>query len=340
MKRISPVLYPELPRLAAFTLLLCVSGILSYPSTGYGQLGVDTLTLKAPIRHEYRADRTADETLQNRTQYQVAIRYSVGLSEAGDWGRLQLDGLAGTGSKYTSQWNTAYDALGDSRDPHPFYMRQIFLHWRLKEIRAEFGVIPPVKGTVSATSLDKDGWIRGGRFVTSIFSDGQLELVMGGLDRLTEPNAFQTWHSLNYFEVEWTQNWARTHRFELGLVRLKQQQYSRAEIRLRSAESAMGVFEVSGEALWNHTSETHAIDIGASAIWPWVTVSMEYAYVPEAFGILGLLSNDFLTNGHLLMGQLKGRLSSIKPLGWFLQQHVGESVMNTKIGVSLTHEFY
>ncbi len=96
-----------------------------------------------------------------------------------------------------------------------------------------------------------------------------------------------------------------------------------------------GAYEFSGEALRNLTESSSALDFGVVAGFPMVKLTTEYAYVPVEFGLLGMLSNDFLANGHLFMVALKGPVPGLDALGWFVQQYVAEDVLNTKVGISL-----
>ena len=186
-------------------------------------------------------------------------------------------------------------------------MRQIFIEWSQQGWRWEMGVIPPVKGKVSNTSLDKDGWIRGTRLVIPVFDRGELECVTGAIDHLRDANAFQLWDSWNYYEIEWTQHWMEHWRSEAGYVQLNQQEYVRAEGRWKGTLSSFHL-ELAGEILRNITTPTWAYDLSATLKMGDLIIVGEYSNVPTTFGLLGELSNDFFTLGHLGMLALKGPL--------------------------------
>ena len=76
--------------------------------------------------------------------------------------------------------------------------------------------MPPIKGKVSETSLDKDGWIKGGRLVFEPSDTSQLEFVVGDLDP-NEEHGVGGWEGLSYLEFELTQNWSGDWRTELGV---------------------------------------------------------------------------------------------------------------------------
>ena len=221
------------------------------PVPCWAQVTVDTLKLKTPVRHEYRVQRSTERDTQKSGSISVRITVRVGDLGWSELGRRTIEGLVGTGQKYTSQWNTTY-SVDEAFRLSIHCMRQIYLNWARNAVQMELGIIPPVKGKVSATSLDKDGWIRGGRLVMPVLSTGQLELVAGGLDRLEDPNAFQAWESVNYFEVEWTQMWNDSNGFEVGQVRLNDNDYTRGELRLRSSRYSVSHLRIVSGSLEKH----------------------------------------------------------------------------------------
>ena len=147
---------------------------------------ISRLEIKAPLRHDTRLAHAEGELTKNRLQYQVSFHYNFGLVQWNDWGALSLRGLAGTGGSYTSQWSTIYDFKKKETGQQLFNMRQIYFAWNLDRWRLDLGVIAPVKGKVSNTSLDKDGWIRGARFMVPFLESGSLEFVSGILDAIDD----------------------------------------------------------------------------------------------------------------------------------------------------------
>ena len=66
-----------------------------------------------------------------------------------------------------------------------------------------------------------------------------------------------------------------------------------------------------------------------------VKFSQELAEVPEAFGRLGGLSNDFFTFGQHWVTSLSGPLTDDGRLSWFTRNYVVGKVTNLKVGIQL-----
>ena len=195
-------------------------------------------------------------------------------------------------------------------------------------------MIPPVKDKVSNTSLDKDGWIRGARLVVPLPMEGQLEFVTAAIDHLEDPNAFQMWEAWNYGEIEWTQHWVSGLRSEVCLVQLDKDAILRAELR-RAWDISVGIpFELSAEIMRNVSESVWAYDLSANTTIKSLTVTLEVSDVPESFGVLGQLYNDFFTLGRLGMIALKGPIVSDVGLGWFLKAYAGEDQVRLNGGVA------
>ena len=300
---------------------------------------VQSLDLFAPARYDLHAFRNQRELRKNRLQYQTSLYYKVKVFKGSNIGHFNLKGLIGTGESYTSQWNTGYDLIQDEIDDQFINMRQIFIEWSQQGWRWEMGVIPPVKGKVSNTSLDKDGWIRGTRLVIPLLGQGELELVTGAIDHLRDANAFQLWESWNYYEIEWTQHWMEHWRSEAGYVQLNQQEYLRAEGRWKGTLSSFHL-ELAGEILRNVTTPTWAYDLSATLKMGDLTIVGEYSNVPTTFGLLGELSNDFFTLGHLGMLALKGALIKKAGVHWFTKTYLGEEMFRAMAGLGIRFNLY
>ena len=295
--------------------------------------GIDTLQITVPVRQDIQLEHGSGDLLKNRLQYHVAARYGLVILESGPTGTLGIHGLAGTGGSYTSQWNTAYDLIDQSPGTQQFHMRQIYLQNDLHGWRSQIGVIPPVKGKVSNTSLDRDGWIRGARIVAPIHDTGQFEVVFGAIDHLDDPNAFQAWEEWNYAEVEWTQHWTETLRIETSYVLLEEQSVLRGEVRGKWDTKLDVPMELSAEISNNLTESVWAYDLSARTTIRSVTMVLEVSHIPQNFGLLGELYNDFFTLGHLGMVALKGPIGSQNTLNWFVKGYAGESEIRGNAGL-------
>ncbi len=318
-----------------------MSGLAALLSTitasAQAQLSVEQLKISVPVRYDTVLGMDNGETLKNRIQYQFGLRYGFGLYRFAPDIRLSLRGLLGTGGSYTSQWNTAYDIKDALFDDQLLNMRQIYLEQDLHHWRLQVGIIPPVKGKVSNTSLDKDGWIRGARLVTPLQNEGRLELVTGAIDHLQSPNAFQLWEEWNYAEVEWSQPWHVGWLTEAGYMRLDQENYLRAEVRRTWRFSEQLPLELAAELLHNWSASNWAYDVSAQVKSTFFTAVVEYSYVPQTFGLLGQLSNDFFTLGHLGMLAFKGPVAALEHLGWFAKLYVNDELVRVNLGLALKY---
>ena len=318
-------------------LSLCAL-IIILPLSARSKIELEHLKLSAPMRHDYRYDFDTRDVVRDRVQYQGSLSYGVRFYRGEEAGQLGLWGLLGTGNRYTSQWNTVANFNDGTPGEHHLNMRQIYLQWQLKRWRAQLGVIPPVKGKVSETSLDKDGWIRGARLILPMQAQGQLEWVAGVLDNLDDANAFQSWGALNYLEVEWTQSWDPHWRTELGGVHLDSALILRSEVRYAQLYLLGGKSELAAEVLRNTANDVWAHDWSIAQRIGVVTVTNEYAYVPRELGLLGSLSNDFFTFGHLWVLGIKGPFFGDSRFYWFGRNYLGEQRVNFKLGVGVAME--
>ncbi|MEE2755376.1 MAG: hypothetical protein VYA30_01890 [Myxococcota bacterium] len=305
----------------------------------FAQPRLESIKLSAPVRYDHRLETDSGDALRSRYQYQLAIRYDIGLLNLDGGRTLNFRGLLGTGEKYTSQWNRIYDRIEDDALEQPINMRQIYLQWTAPLFWLQAGVIPPVKGKVSATSLDRDGWIRGARFVLRTWAEGRIELVGGALDHLQDPNGFQWWDQANYAEFEWTQPYGDSVRGELGFVRLSEQLHVRLETRAMVRIVASMPVEFAAEYLYNLSENTPAYDLNAQLSWKGLVLFLEYSNVDEKFGLLGALSNDFFTFGHLYHTTVRYRPVQLMGFGLFLKAYRGEETSEFKTGISYHYEY-
>ena len=312
--------------------LIYIFVLLSY-SLSHAHPHIQSLQLFVPTRYDQQFVRNDYTVQKNRMQYQASVYYNTLLLSAQNFGHLNLRGIIGTGDSYTSQWNTAYSFIDQAPDEQYINMRQIFFEWGIKKWRWEIGVIPPVKGKVSNTSLDKDGWIRGSRVVMPVVQQSELELVSGAVDHLEDPNAFQLWDEWNYHELEWTHHWSTHWRSEMGYVLLDQQHYGRSELRWKWKVNPKVYLEIAGELLRNVSNSIWAFDVSALLKFSEISMVAEYSDVPDTFGLLGALSNDFFTLGRLGMLSLKGPLFKKIGLSWFSKSYLGVEQVRVTVGV-------
>lgn len=320
-------------------LALLIIGALLKVSAALAQPTLDHLQLKTPFRYDHREVNASGEVLRSRLQYQFGLRYDVRLGEGLFRETWSLRGLVGTGEKYTSQWNRFVDYESSESIEHPLHMRQIFLQISGRATTLQVGVIPPVKGKVSATSLDRDGWLRGGRMVYRPFGSTQLEIVGGALDRLNDPNAFQAWERLNYGEFEWTQNYGANQRTELGVVRFASANHGRLEYRQRIVRLRATTLEYALEGLYNFKTETVAYDINTRLDWKPVMLRLEYSWIPESFGLLGALANDFFTHGALWQIGIDYYLPLLSGFNLFIRGFRGEELSEFKGGLNYVYRY-
>ena len=292
----------------------------------------EQIDLSIPVRGDVVGSHTQKTTDKARLQYQSSVRYNISFvkdSTAGDWNLL---GLLGSGNSFTSQWNTMLNLLAPGPEEHPFVMRQVYLQHVANRWRTQIGVIPPVKGIVSNTSLDKDGWIPGGRLVVPIAKEGALELVAGGLHGIDEPGFVQAWAPINYGETEWTHHWNDAFRSELGATTLNEEWYVRTEGRYTTGGKARPL-TMAFELMHKLQTSAWAYDASIETKFNRIRTRIEYSYVAKDFGLLGKLSNDFFALGHLGMLAWKGPLGDKKKLSWFAKAYVGETEFRANGGV-------
>ena len=109
---------------------------------------------------------------------------------------------------------------------------------------------------------------------------------------------------------------------------------------LRHTTSIFGLrTELAGEVLRNVRSGVWAHDSTIALDFGWMRLTNEYAYVPKELGVLGSLSNDFFTFGHLWVLGIKRDLWSEGGVYWFGRNYLGEDRVNFKLGVGCSLEY-
>ena len=92
--------------------------------------------------------------------------------------------------------------------------------------------------------------------------------------------------------------------------------------------------ELAAEGLRNLTTPNWAFDVSAQLKTRWLKTTLEYSHVPETFGLLGQLSNDFFVLGHLGMLALKGPIGLVDGITWFSKTYVGEEYIRANVGLA------
>ncbi len=296
------------------------------------------LELEMPMRSDIIQDHERGGLQKGRFQYQTSLRFDVELMQERILGQFNVLGLLGSGGSYTSQWNTIWRFDKPQEQSHPITMRQLYVRHGINGWRSELGVVPPVKGIVSNTSLDKDGWIRGARLVAPIVQTGELEAVIGSLHGIDSPGLMSRWQPINYIEFEWTQPWYEFYRSELGATVLNGQHHLRVEASTRINATPFPL--TSGvELMRNVSAKQWAYDWYLDARFKTLHTKLEYSFVAHQFGRLGALSNDFFTLGHLGMIALKGPVGKSRTVTWFFKQYVGESELRANAGIKIRVAF-
>ena len=313
-------------------ITLCLLITLVWVSHGICEPTIEYFAFKTPFRFDHQSLNNSGITKSSRYQLQISADVEVSLTGHRERG-LKVVTLIGSGENFTSQWSTLYDRESDEQKPLEISMRQLYLHYLGEFGHLSAGVIPPVKDLVSNTSMDSDGWIRGGRVVIYLGEDGELEGVTGAIDRLNQPSVFQTPTRWNYHEVEWTQGWIRDFRTELGVMLLKRAKITRGEVRYGLTGPWNAHYELSGEFLFDVKGKRHAYDMMLEIKKSDYRLRLEYSEINERFGLLGRLVNDFFSLGTVKMIALDGPI----PWGglkWFTRVYHSELVSRGMLGVS------
>ena len=124
----------------------------------------------------------------------------------------------------------------------------------------------------------------------------------------------------------------------MGFVEFEGDLIPRGELRV-TATHRWGRTEFAGEILKNLEQQVWAHDWSIGHRLGGLEVSNEYAYVPIELGLLGTLSNDYFTAGHIWVLALKGQLFDDSGLYWFARNYLGEERVNYKLGVGARYRY-
>jgi len=293
------------------------------------------LRITAGVRYNTILDRDTLDQATSWFQYRTRANYSVGLAtgEAGAW---TLRGLAGTGPLYTTSWNSFYSTIGQPVPSQSFNMRLIYLQDDYAGWTGQIGVIPPFHGDITDLGYDVDGWVRGGRLVAPVL-EGNLQLVSGAIDRLSNPNAFQFWQEWNYFGSKIQQALPYSLSGFLSYEYLENDNYLGAQLQRTWALNENMSLATKAEALYNTNEGVPALGISTSLNTRPIRANLQYTYINDNFGLRGALSDDFFGFNHRLSLNFSGDVG-LRGLRWFFQTDVKEQILRFRIGFNFTFD--
>lgn len=301
---------PFKPNIAKLVVLLSSLFTLS-PQYVYATSETDKWSLKseANLRFDYNSDRGS------RYQYRVRAYPSYQISE-----NVGIHGFVTTGNRFASSHNTI-----NASQSNYLYLRRLFVRQSDQYGKTEFGVIPTYKGRVSSTGLSKDGWIAGLRRVNKV-ANGQLEFVVGELDRLNQPSVFNSINKLNYYELEYSFDLTADWSAEFSAERLLGGNFLRTELRYEQQEQVYSVefiYRLDNDnskvvASWQQNIEIFNTPLELFSV---------YAHVRQGFGRRAELTEDFLEFGHAVSFELEPQNNLVYDLKWFsrLEFYEGQS---------------
>lgn len=279
------------------------------------QFGAKTdISFRSDFRHE------------KSPRYQYRIRWYPQLKLTNsDW---SLHGMMVTGDEFASSYNTV-----GSDENHSFKLRRLFARHQHQDGKTELGVIPTYKGRVSSTGLSKDGWIMGGRHVYNWSPLTKLEIVVGELGHINDPNALQAPDKLNYVELELSSTIDEDWSYELGLERVIDGNFARGEVRYLVTQKHTLAIELINR-LDNNESK---VVLSMEGHWPFATSVIEYfayySYVGTDFGLRAELTEDFVDVGHSFTFELEGELVREHNLQWFSKFEANEGRSRFQLGL-------
>lgn len=263
------------------------------------------------------------ENISPRWQYQLRGYTKINFSKP--W---SLNSFVSSGCSFDSGYNEIYPENNDC-----LRVRRLYLKHKNDKGKLEIGVIPPYKGKVSSTGLAKDGWISGTRWVTNT-NVGQYEAVLGEVNNIDSPNAFQSISEFNYFEFEFSSVKFGSNSFEIATERILKENYIRGELRYFfnsghqiAAELINTLGEDSYKSVLSHKTN---LSLGNYPI----ELFSFFSYVDKNFGQRAELTEDFVNFGKSIVSEAEGRL--FKTLDWFLKLESGEIQSRAQIGFKNT----
>lgn len=279
-------------------------------------------SLSADLDFSTRTDFRTDK--EPRYQYRVRFYPQFNFSDK----RWSVNGFAVTGDEFSSSYNTF-----GADENHRFHLRRLFVRHQSEYGKTELGAIPTYKGRVSSTGLSKDGWITGMRYVRNISSKTQLEGVIGELAHTQNPDVFQSFDKIDYFELELSTQLSPTLGYELGLERMLEQNFMRGELRYQLSGKQIIALELINRVDNNHFKTVLSME-GHWQVYDYETdYFLYYSYVDAEFGDRAELTEDFVDFGHALTFELEGELLPKWHLDWFSKVEVNEGQKRFQLGM-------
>lgn len=269
---------------------------------------------KAPLQVKGDINLRVDHRTLTHNRYQYRLRQFIQQPLENNW---SAHGFISTGNRFSSSHNTLSHSSNQKLN-----LRRLYLRHQDESGKTELGVIPTYKGRVSSTGLSKHGWISGVRQVFQRQS-GQIEWV-GGYLADHAPGIFRQLKGPNYFEVEYSSHFADNWSFEVAAEHMVSDNFIRGEVRYMRAPQMYYSFEVvhrpdNNQSKLVLSAELPTPELSHSALFSNSKLFAYYSYVGQEFGARAALTEDFIGFGHGLSLELKGNVSLVKDLGWFLK---------------------
>ncbi|MBQ4829202.1 hypothetical protein J8L84_07930 [Alteromonas sp. MMG017] len=288
----------------------------------------ESLSFSQKLDMQFRFDERSDR--DHRSQYRMRYYPSISLSSDDAW---SLNSFVVTGESFASSHNT----FGSETSDH-LYARRLYLRYEFSEGKMEAGIIPTYKGRVSSSGLSKDGWIKGMRSVYALQKDSEIELVIGELDNTNANSAFDSFHQLNYVELEYSAKMGQTHSYEVSVERMTDSNFVRGEYRWQYNPSHT-LFVESVQQLSSSSSKFVIGLSGKTSMGNYpLSYFSHYSYVSEGFGPRAELTEDFLGTGHGASAEISGDITLINDTEWFIRADVVDSVSRLLAGIKVSFE--
>lgn len=283
--------------------------------------------IRAKLDTSVRLD--AQSGKDSRWQYRIRFYPQFKLNN-----NLSFNAFVNTGDSFASSYNTLDDSSADY-----FYLRRLYLRHQQGQGKTELGVIPTYKGPVSSTGLSKDGWITGARQVFAVNPHSQLEFVIGELDHLDKPSAFQSVHKLNYFEMEYSSALSQRTSFEFSVERMLEANFMRAELRHNLTSEQQYALELIHRLDTDNVKVVLSIEHSLTLFNHQAWLFAYYSYVDGRFGPRAELTEDFLDTGHAVSTELKGAVGFASALQWFAKLEHYQRSQTSRFQVGLQYKF-
>ncbi|ANB20779.1 MULTISPECIES: hypothetical protein [Alteromonas] len=298
--------------------------LFSISTNAFGERLSFSQKLDMQVRFDERSDR------DHRSQYRMRYYPSLSLSSDDAW---SLNSFVVTGQSFASSHNTFGSDTSDY-----LYARRLYLRYEFSDGKMEAGIIPTYKGRVSSSGLSKDGWIKGMRSVYALQKDSEIELVIGELDNTNANSAFDSFHQLNYVELEYSAKMGQTHSYELSVERMTDSNFIRGEYRWQYTPSHT-LFVESVQQLSSSSSKFVIGLSGKTSMGNYpLSYFSHYSYVSEGFGPRAELTEDFLGTGHGASAEISGDITLIDDTEWFIRADVVDSVSRLLAGIKVSFE--